>query len=178
MRRVAIAVASVLAIAPAFAQYDGPYRYDFNRDRDLTARDQYARVISSTPVYAATREECWNPSTGQFEERRDRHTSIGKGAAIGALAGGVLGHQVDHGEGTALGAILGGVLGHQLERRSDRQDDLDYTRCRIASDSSNIEGYDVTYRYQGQEFTTRMAYDPGRRLLVGQDVNWDGTPFG
>jgi uncharacterized protein YcfJ len=189
MKRVAIAVAAALSIAPAFAQYDGPY---YGRDntyygRDNTyltdrsteyapVREEYARVISSTPVYAGSREECWNPSTGSYEERGDRHTSIGKGAAIGALAGGVLGHQIDHGEGTAAGAILGGILGHQLEKQSNR-DDLDYSRCRMASDSSSIEGYDVRYRYKGNEYATRMAYDPGQRLLVGQDVNWDGTPF-
>lgn len=173
MKRVAIAVAAAFTIAPAFAQYDGPYRF-----RDNVVRDEYARVIDSTPVYASAREECWNPRTGGYEERRDGHTSIGAGAGIGALAGGVLGHQIDRGEGTVAGAILGGIIGHQLEKRSDRSDDLDLSRCRVASDSWTIEGYDVRYRYNGEEFVTRMAYDPGRRLLVGQDVNWDGTPIG
>jgi len=175
MKRLAIAVASVLSIAPAFAQYDGPYYFDRNRD-DLPTREEYARVINSTPVYVSAREECWNPRTQAYEERGDGRTSIGKGAAIGALAGGVLGHQVDRGEGTAAGAILGGILGHQLEKRSDR-DDLDYSRCRLAGDSSNIEGYEVRYRFKGNEYVTRMTYDPGPRLLVGQDINWDGTPF-
>jgi uncharacterized protein YcfJ len=191
MKRSAIAVATALAIAPAFAQYDGPYSYrsdntysytpnntyQLNSQEVPAAREEYARVIESRPVYASSKEECWNPRTQAFEERRDSSSGIGKGAAIGAVAGGVLGHQIDHGEGTAAGAILGGILGHQLEKRSDRGDDLDTSRCRVASDSSNIEGYDVRYRYKGTEYTTRMAYDPGRRLLVGQDVNWDGTPF-
>ena len=168
MKTIAIAVASALAISPAaYAQWDRP------------DRDEYARVIDSTPIYStASREECWNPNTGSYEERRDNRTDIGKGAAIGALAGGVLGHQVDHGAGTAAGAILGGVIGHQLEKERDRRDDLDTSRCRMVSDNSSaVEGYDVRYRYRGEEYTTRMAQDPGRRLLVGRDVNWDGTPL-
>lgn len=182
MKRVAIAVASVLAIAPAaFAQYTPQYdRYQgsWSYDNVQPVREEYARVIEATPVYAsAGKEECWNPRTRAYEERRDGHTGIGKGAAIGAVAGGVLGHQVDHGEGTAAGAILGGIIGHQLEKRSDRRDDLDYSRCRMAYDSSDIEGYDVRYRYKGDEYVARMAYDPGPRVLVGQDINWDGTPF-
>jgi uncharacterized protein YcfJ len=168
MKSIALAVASVFAIAPmAFAQSDGPYR------------ERYARVVESTPVYStASREECWNPSTGSFEERRDNRTDIGKGAAIGAIAGGVLGHQIDHGAGTAAGAILGGVLGHQIEKERDRRDDLDLSRCRMVADSSSaVEGYDVRYRYRGNEYVTRMAQDPGSRLLVGRDVNEDGTPL-
>ena len=168
MKLITLAVASALAVAPAaYAQYDRPYR------------DDYARVIDSTPIYASvSREECWNPSTGSYEERRDNRTDIGKGAAIGAIAGGVLGHQVDHGAGTALGAILGGVLGHQIEKDRDRRDDLDLSRCRMVSDSgAGVEGYEVRYRYRGNEYTTRMAQDPGNRLLVGRDINYDGTPL-
>ena len=168
MKAITFAVVSALAIAPAaYAQYDRPYRED------------YARVIESTPVYtSASREECYNPSTGSYEERRDNRTEIGKGAAIGAIAGGVLGHQVDHGAGTALGAILGGVIGHQVEKERDSRDDLDLSRCRMVSESDyGVEGYDVRYRYRGNEYVTRMAQDPGNRLLVGRDVNYDGTPL-
>lgn len=183
-KTIALAVASAFALVPiAYAQYpDTPYYQSNSYYQSETPRlrdaGDTARVIESTPVYAAaTREECWNPSTGTYEARRDEHTGIGKGAALGALAGGVLGHQIDHGTGTAAGAILGGVIGHQLEKR-DRQDDLDLSRCRYASeDSSTIEGYEVRYRYAGNEYVTRMAQDPGRRLRVGEDINWDGTPF-
>jgi uncharacterized protein YcfJ len=156
--------------ALAHAQYaDGPYRYG--------DRAEYARVIEATPVYASSsREECWNPSTGTYEARRDSSSGIGKGAAIRALAGGVLGHQIDDGAGTVAGAILGGIVGNEIEKRSERSGDLDVSRCRYASDNS-IEGYDVRYRYRGNEYVTRMANDPGSRLSVGGDINSDGTPF-
>ncbi len=183
-KTVALAIASLFtALAPAaFAQY---YPGDDYRNRDNRDRRDSARVLESRPLYEAanTKEECWNPRAGHFEEvRGDNKTRIGKGAAIGALAGGVLGHQVDSGGGTALGAILGGILGHQIERRNDSNDaqnDLDYARCRTVSEggSSNIVAYDVRYEYNGQEYVTRMDREPGRRLRLGDEVNVDGTPL-
>ena len=47
-------------------------------------------------------------------------------------------------------------------------------RCRTVDSSryeQRIEGYDVTYRYNGQTYTTQMAYDPGTRLPVRVDVS-------
>ena len=177
MRTLALAVAGAFAIAPAFAQWDGPYQ-NRNYSYDRSDRGDYARVIDSTPVYASAREECWNPRTGAFEERSDHPSGIGAGAAIGAIAGGVIGNQIDHGEGTAAGAILGGIIGHQIERQRDRDEALDLSTCRVASNDSSVMGYDVRYRYAGNEYVTRMAYDPGRTLRLGTDVNWDGTPIG
>jgi len=173
MRKLSIAVASLFtALAPAaFAQ-----NY-YARAGDT------ARVIESRPVYEAanSREECWNPRAGHFEERRNTRDSNVNGTVIGAIAGGVLGHQIDSGAGgTVGGAILGGILGNQLDRRnnSNPQDDLDLSRCRVASTGDGaIQGYDVRYIYGGQEYTTRMSRDPGRRLRLGDDIRSDGTPY-
>ena len=180
MKTVAIAIGSIFtALAPAaFAQY-------YSRDYDN--RDNYrqsARVIESRPVYegVAGRDECWNPRAGHYEEvRPENKTRIGKGAAIGAVAGGVLGHQVDSGGGTAAGAILGGIIGHQIERHNNDnpQDDLDFSRCRstAGNDGNRLMGYDVRYEYNGREYVARMDHDPGRRLRVGEEISSDGTPF-
>jgi uncharacterized protein YcfJ len=180
MKTVAIAIGSIFtALAPAaFAQY-------YSRDYDN--RDDYrrsARVIESRPVYegVAGRDECWNPRAGHYEEvRPENKTRIGKGAAIGAVAGGVLGHQVDSGGGTAAGAILGGIIGHQIERHNNDnpQDDLDFSRCRTTAgnEGNRLMGYDVRYEYNGREYVARMDHDPGRRLRVGEEIASDGTPF-
>ena len=48
--------------------------------------------------------------------------------------------------------------------------------CRTRTDwstSDRILGYEVTYRYGGREYTTRMDHDPGDRLRVR--VNYDYT---
>jgi uncharacterized protein YcfJ len=178
MKKLALAIASIAtAVAPAaFGQYYG----------DSPRGERYrnaARVIESRPVYesANTRQECWNPSAGHYEElRAPEHTDIGKGAAIGAVTGGVIGHQVDSGTGTAAGAILGGILGHQVERRRDRdnQPDLDRSRCRVIGGGSGaVLGYDVRYEFEGREYVTRMNDDPGRTLVPGRDINYDGRPY-
>jgi uncharacterized protein YcfJ len=199
-RIVAIAVASIFtaAAAPAIAQglaqdrggsyysqddYREGYRSRDDRYRERDRRGDNARVIDSRPVYATeSREECWNPRAGHFEEVRGAEkTRIGKGAVIGGVAGGVLGHQVDSGVGTAAGAVIGGLLGHQLEKRNNRdeQDDLDRSRCRVIAENNtgDVQGYDVRYTYRGNEYVARMASDPGRTLRVGEDINDDGTPF-
>ena len=192
--KIAFAVASAFALAaPAvMAQsYDRSYDrgYEYQRERNAyDSRDarrddrrEFARVIESRPMYDAAhaKTECLNPRSGAYEEvREENRHRIGKGAAIGAVAGGVLGHQVDQGGGTAAGAIIGGLLGHHLERRQDRNDqsDLDMSRCRTLADSGNAQGYEVRYEYRGQEYVTRMSHEPGRRLRLGEDINIDGTP--
>jgi uncharacterized protein YcfJ len=194
MKKVAIAVASLFtALAPAaFAQtyWSAPDPYYQSREpvrtddrfRDREGRRDFARVIESRPIEsAASRQECFNPRAGVYEEvRGDNRTRVGKGAAIGAVTGGVLGHQVDHGGGTAAGAVLGGILGHQLERRNERttQDDLDFNRCRVIADSGAAPRYEVRYEYEGREYVTTLDHDPGRRLRLGEDIGHDGRPYG
>ena len=175
MRSLVLAVASALVIAPAaYAQYpDAPYYRD---------RGDAARVVQSTPVYAeGSTQECLNPRTGNYEQVGEERSHLGAGTAIGAVAGGVLGHQIGSGRGndvgTAAGAILGGIVGHEIEKDRRADDDLDMSRCRMVGDSSNIQGYDVRYRYQGQEYVTRLDHDPGSRLRLGDDINTDGTPY-
>ncbi|HYC36379.1 MAG TPA: glycine zipper 2TM domain-containing protein [Usitatibacter sp.] len=198
MKKITLAVAAALSLGvpAAFAQDaywnspQDPYyqsrdqnRWDERafRDRDYDGRRDFARVIESRPVYAAGgRQECFNPRAGVYEEvREENRTRVGKGAAIGAVAGGVLGHQVDRGGGTAAGAVLGGLLGHHLEKRNDSntQNDLDFSNCRVAGDPSGAQqGYEVRYEYNGREYTTFMNHDPGRRLRVGEDTRPDGMP--
>ena len=192
MKKIAIAVGSILtAAAPlALAQYQPSYRdtRDYREYRDdRYDRNGYARVLESRPIYdnVAARDECWNPRAGHFEEVRPQNkTRVGKGAAAGAVVGGVIGHQFgDSGTAQTLGgALLGGIIGHQIERRNDddKQDDLDYSRCRTVGDSGTgdrLLGYDVRYEYDGREYVTRMDHDPGRRLRIGVDVASDGTPL-
>jgi uncharacterized protein YcfJ len=204
-KTIAIAVASLftaVAAPAAFADHlsnpdprstnsydsntsNGSARWDRDsRDsRDARgSRDRDARVIESRPLYAegSAKEECWNEHAGHYEELREPHTTrVGKGAAIGAVAGGVVGHQVDHGTGTAVGAVLGGLIGHQVQKRNERDDqpDLDRSRCRVIADNgARPMGYDVKYEYDGREYVTRLDRDPGNTLRVGRDTRDDGSP--
>ena len=61
---------------------------------------------------------------------------------------------------------------------ADNATDLDTSRCRVvAAGPKNLMGYDVRYQYGGNEYVARMDHNPGRRVVIGQDVRDDGTPF-
>ena len=47
----------------------------------------------------------------------------------------------------------------------------DVEHCRTVDAGRDVlEGYDVTYRYQGRDLTTRMQYDPGTQVQVRVEV--------
>lgn len=128
----------------------------------------YATVVSSTAVTASVpvrRQVC---SDGQQSVQR---APSGAGAVIGAIAGGVLGNSVGGGFGraaaTGLGVVAGSVIGNQVEADSNPVTEVPVRRCQTATSyESRVVGYDVTYDYAGQRYSTRMARDPGQRLAV------------
>ena len=154
-----------------------------------------APVLSVRPVTERTpvnREECWSEQRRGYEERRVTRQSdgaaIGPGTVLGAIIGGVAGHQVGGGRGkdaaTAGGAIVGGLIGNQVDRDQGRAGagtetveverrpvTREVERCRTVQDVREVPvGYDVRYRYGGREFVTRLPYDPGRRIRLAVDV--------
>ena len=209
MKRIVLAVAAVFTVAApaAFAQYDrNDNRYDVNRTdtrdwrvdeghdysrdnysaRDWRGRsDDYGRVLESRPLYAegSGREECWNNHSSRYEEvRRGGDSKLNAGTAIGAVAGGVIGHQVGSGRGntaaTVGGALLGGLLGNRVHQDRADNGDYDMSRCRVlAARGAQPAGYDVRYEYRGQEYVARLDHDPGRYVKIGSDVRSDGTPY-
>lgn len=139
-----------------------------------------ARVVSSTPVYEEynePRQECWTERSGYRYERDDR--SYG-GAILGAVVGGVVGNQFGKGGGktaaTAAGAAIGAMTGDRIDNddRGARRVPVEEERCRTVDNwSRRVVGYDVVYRYQGNQYTTFLPYDPGRSLKVKVMVSVD-----
>lgn len=137
-----------------------------------------ARVLSSTPVYDEfnePRRECWTERTGYTREHRDR--SYG-GAVLGGIVGGVIGHQFGKGSGkdaaTAAGAVVGAITGDNIDNagRSGYSRPVVEERCRTVDNwSRRVVGYDVVYRYRGNEYTTFLPYEPGPTLRVNVNVS-------
>jgi len=168
------------------SQYDNRYDNRDNRDnrdsRYNDRRDDVARVVDAQPVAGSGQhEECWNPRAGHFEEVRgpDKARIVSKDTAIGAVAGGVIGHQIDSGAvGTVGGALLGGLAGHAFEQHQNNQetqDDLDRSRCRVVQGGD--QQYDVRYRYHGREYTARLDHRPGPTLTTGREIDDEGEPY-
>ncbi len=154
---------------------------DYHRGDAFTVR---AKVVASSPVYETINEprrECWTETVG-YETR----SSVGGsgGAVIGAIAGGLLGSTVGKGDGrvaaAAVGAATGAVVGDRMGSRSRYETvPQQVERCRTIDDYRQvITGYDVRYRFQDREYSTRLPYDPGRwvTLNVSFSVAHDERP--
>lgn len=142
------------------------------------AGPQYAQVVSVTPVRSsgtASHEACRDEVVSHAAPPKDQHNIAG--TAIGAVAGGLLGHMVGGGKGktlaTVAGAVGGGYAGNRIEN-SHHQPQVTQTterRCStVAGTSGKIIGYDVQYVYNGVTRTTRMDHDPGDRVQVQEGV--------
>lgn len=175
------ALAAALALSSGMASADHDSRYG-----DTVFRDR-AKVITSAPVYERINEprrEC-HTEYRTYEESSYRNGNNTGGAVLGAVVGGLVGSTVGKGNGkvaaAAVGAATGAVIG---DRWNDRDDGYKtYERpvesCRVVDNyRSQVVGYDVTYRYQGRSFTTRLPYDPGEWLTLNVSFSVADEPRG
>ena len=174
-------------------RYD--YRYDNYRAADYRNRNerrdiaQVVRVSERWGDPGYLRQECWNERTNAYDSgyyrdangRLYRGDSTANGTLLGALIGGAVGNQVGKGDGrtaaTVAGAVIGGAIGNKVDREHDstyangtayeyRDNSGIVRRCRTVSDGGRFGGYDVTYRYAGQNYHALMNYRPGRTMAV------------
>ena len=156
-------------------------------DRDKSYYSDYARVTHVEPIYTHTRYQPRDCYRDNYDNRRShtsrRHFSENTATIGGAIIGGVIGNQFGGGKGKTAMTIAGTVLGGSIAKDSYRQKPLGYSRdnhrykdeCRYSNNRSGYRGYDrqrkidgyrVSYRYNGQVFTTTMDHDPGRRVPI------------
>jgi uncharacterized protein YcfJ len=183
--------AGLLVCGPALA-HDG-------RDEGYDEADAYdfAEVVDVDPIYrdvhvSVPRREC---HTEVYQEPQRDFSRADRAAAgpmiLGGLIGAVVGHQFGQGSGrnvgTAAGAVVGAAIGHDAAQRRADDDDRgdfraprDYERevCRTRYEERldrEIDGYRVTYRYNGHNYRTQMPYEPGERIRVRVSVDPAGT---
>lgn len=144
----------------------------------------YGRVIRVQPrveQIRQPREECKTEYVQVPVQQQPQQRSAG-GAIIGGIAGALLGNQVGGGSGraaaTAAGAIAGAVVGDRVDNNGRAvQDQPQYMQeqavrqCRMVDAyESRTTGYDVTYDYRGQTYTSLMDRDPGQRIRLRVSV--------
>jgi uncharacterized protein YcfJ len=186
----AAGIAMLGASGTAFA--DHKHRY-YKRASVTTAsyanprRDalyDYARVLSAEPIvrYVTVKtpvRECYEDIEYYTVERH--RPGVGASTLIGAVIGGVVGHQFGSGRGndaaTVAGTVVGAAIGNDVGKRRHPRSDLQYSRpverCTTTMrehEEERIDGYRVVYHYNGQKYSTRMPYDPGREIRVRVDV--------
>jgi len=187
--RVGLIALGALALAGT-AWADKPYWAKGQR-HDRGYRDvDYARVIDVEPIVRRVRisrpeQECWSEDRPVY---RGGSGTVARSTIVGGLIGAAVGHRIGHHHrhhrhhnaaalvgGTLVGAVIGNSIGESRAARNGAYQTVRYDtvrRCQVNyrdDYEESIEGYRVTYVYNGREYTTRMPYDPGRRVLV--DVN-------
>ena len=146
-----IAVALMVALPAAAKGFrdvddDGGTRYDYARVVKVDAIVQHASGPES-------RETCWQQPRTEVQYRPS-YTYYADDDEV---------------DGPRAVTVEGGY--HAVTRTTQRcRTETDYR------DTANVLGYDVTYRYGGREFTTRMDHDPGERMRVRVDYDYSVTP--
>jgi len=125
--------------------------------------------------------------------QRRTHTQSAGNAIVGGLIGGVIGNQLGRGHrsragATVAGAIIGSAIGSEANNNGSRHrrfnqrhqspsiplyETRDVERCNRVVESrteSQLQHYNVTYQYQGQQFTTQYPRDPGKKIEIQVSV--------
>ncbi|WP_043315540.1 glycine zipper 2TM domain-containing protein [Microbulbifer sp. HZ11] len=154
----------------------------------------YATVTGVTPIYndirvVEPRTQCWD-QTVTYQQPSPA------GAIIGGLVGAAVGrnvvkghkhrnyrhygrhhyrhhHRANKGAGMVAGAAVGAIIGSAISRHQAPVQYGTEQRCQVVEEVSTrreLIGYDVNYRYNGQEYLIRTDHHPGDRIRVRVDV--------
>ncbi len=170
-------IAVILMMMSATVMAGSSHNRYKNHSRDMVF--DFAKVVDVRPIYREVEVSnpvrvCWDEPVIQTHGGSSHKSA--SGMAVGGILGGVIGHQIGKGNGkklaTAVGTIIGAQIGHnavnghvqpapqttQYERQCHVRHQVSYEEV--------LDGYHVTYRYQGERFQTRMPYDPGKRIKL------------
>jgi uncharacterized protein YcfJ len=161
LNKVLLTASLALTCLPAWAGHKEP-GYD------------YAKVVAANPVYETVRypvdeQVCWEEQAW----RQQPHSAVP--TILGAIVGGVVCHQFGGGHGktalTVAGAAIGGSIGHKVSHNHNPggQYPVVQNRCEIQRSwrtEERISAWDVTYKYRGNIYHTRMLEEPGRKIRV------------
>lgn len=180
-RKIAISLVGLgaLTVAPwASANHDGA--------REASGSYTYAPVVNVEPIVRYVRvetpiRECWDEEE-HYEPRNHRRGTAGA-TIVGGIIGGVIGRQFGSGKGRDAMTVVGTLVGSAVaNERAQRRQGYGYheTRSRTVErcdvryethEEERIDGYRVTYEYNGQTYTTRMDRDPGKEIKVRVSVS-------
>lgn len=168
MNKVLVLTCLSMTVAPAMAGHPGN-------------KAEWAKVVDARPVYETVQypveeQVCWDEQVWRRESRARSATPV----IVGSIIGGVIGNQFGGGNGqvalTAAGAVLGGSIGADVSR--SRNPDGYYAvterRCEVETDwrtEQRVVAWDVTYKYRGEIYRTRMQNQPGDRIRVRVQVD-------
>ncbi|MDB2705204.1 glycine zipper 2TM domain-containing protein [Pseudomonadota bacterium] len=169
---VFVGVISLLIVSTSNSLADSKHKRRNNHEH--MARVTHVETIYRSVRVSTPQRECYHQP-----RQRSRHSKTHSytSTITGGLIGGVIGNQFGGGNGktmmTVAGTLLGGSIGRDIAYQNNT---LGYDRekqCYISKryrQEQHIDGYEVTYRYQGQYYTTKMKQYPGKRIPVEVSV--------
>lgn len=139
-----------------------------------------APVVAANPIYqvvevSTPQEQCWEEQieVEHYSNRKQSATPVLVSTVIGGAIGNAVGHnKTNKRVGTVLGALLGHSIGRDIIRQNDRPDYREYEtvqRCKTVyqqHEEERLVGYQVTYLYNGAEYSVRTDSDPGDEIRV------------
>lgn len=160
--------------SPAFAEHDtSSVNSYYTYGEVITAEPIIRRTVETYPI-----EEC-RPVSHRRVVHRNHHNNHLLPSLFGGLVGGALGHQFGGGRGKTAFTVVGALAGASIASNSAHRHQDQYTdyvtsrRCTVKQEVREIErveGYFVTYRYQGREFTRTTEEHPGSRIRLRVNV--------
>jgi len=143
--------------------------------------EDFGRVLRVQPRVEQIRQPRQECRTEYVQVPVQQQRGAG-GSVVGGIAGALLGSQVGSGNGkvaaAAAGAIAGAVVGDRVENNGRNYDngvqEQAVRQCRnVDAYESRTTGYDVTYEYRGQQYTSFMNREPGNRIRLRVSVEPD-----
>ena len=136
----------------------------------VEARAVYEVVEISTP-----QEQCWEEEA--VVDRRGSDNRSDTPVVLSTIIGGAIGNAVGHNKsnqrvGAVLGAVLGRSIGRDIMRRNESASSGEYQmvqRCETVyqqHEEGRLVGYQVTYLFNGEEYSVRTTTDPGDEIRV------------
>lgn len=177
--RVVLVLAGVLGVTGVALASPPPWS-NSRIDRSYSRGDyDYAPVTHVEPIVRQVRietprRECYDDVRRVESSGHISDPNVGGPTLLGGIIGGVIGHQFGSGRGrdaaTVAGAMIGAGVGYDsASRRYSEPREEVVQRCDVRYNheyEERIDGYRVTYEYNGREYTTRLPYDPGERIKV------------
>lgn len=175
---LATAVLSVCGAATAFA---GPgHGHGHAHGHGPKSAVVSARVVGVEPVvrYVTVNrptEQCWDEVVREPVRPGGAAGPTLAGSIIGAAIGRQFGSGNDRDTLTVLGAVAGGAVAHQRAVRngSNATREVVAQRCEVVNERVTeriVDGYRVTYRYDGRNYTMQTDRHPGDYVQVAVDV--------
>jgi uncharacterized protein YcfJ len=139
-----------------------------------------ARVVDVEPLVRHVTvnrpsEQCWDEVVRGPVRRYGVAGPTAAGSIVGAAIGRQFGSGNDRDALTVIGAVAGGAVAHNRAVRNGAGGTREVVaqRCEVVHQRVTeqiVDGYLVTYRYDGRHYTMRTDRHPGDRVQVAVDV--------